>query len=181
MLARSSLPSRWAKNKSQRNWWFIQNAADVPKNFERRRAVSGVRSRRPFTRLFTRWKETPIRLASSDWVSPRGSRNSSRSISPGCVGARCVGTRTMASSTPMLPFSIPLQCLQMVAGGNSKILDGVRIVEYEQLGSRAIARISCPSHPHIPNPPDYCDSSLSPREGVRECPLARESVICSID
>ena len=41
----------------------------------------------------------------------------------------------------MLPFSIPLQCLQMVAGGNSKILDGVRIVEDEQLGSRPALQI----------------------------------------
>lgn len=37
----------------------------------------------------------PIRSASSLCVRPRGLRNSSRSISPACVGARCVGMRTM--------------------------------------------------------------------------------------
>ena len=41
----------------------------------------------------------------------------------------------------VLPLSIPLQCLQMVAGGNSKVLDGVRIVEDEQLGSRPALQI----------------------------------------
>jgi len=39
------------------------------------------------------------------------------------------------------PFSVPLQCLQMVAGRDSKIHEGVRVVEDEQLGSRSTLQI----------------------------------------
>jgi hypothetical protein len=47
---------------------------------------------------FKRGKEIPSRTAKADWLIPSGLRNSSRSISPGCVGGRRVGSRrrTMA-------------------------------------------------------------------------------------
>jgi hypothetical protein len=41
----------------------------------------------------------------------------------------------------VLPFSIPLQSLQMVAGRDAKILDGVGVVENEQLRSRSTSQI----------------------------------------
>ena len=44
---------------------------------------------------FTRWKGTWMAVASSLCVIPRGSRNSSNNISPGWVGSRSVGMRTM--------------------------------------------------------------------------------------
>ncbi len=50
----------------------------------------------PYATSFTRWKGTWIRRASSDWLIPRSSRNSSRN-SPGRVGARWVGIQIILS------------------------------------------------------------------------------------
>jgi len=41
----------------------------------------------------------------------------------------------------VLPPSIPLQRLQMVAGRNPKIFDGVCVVQNEELGSRSTLQI----------------------------------------
>lgn len=67
----------------------------MPKNFASRSAVLGVTPRRPLTSSLTRWYGT--RIASANWRCDRpiGSRNSRNSISPGCVGTRCVGTLIM--------------------------------------------------------------------------------------
>src|SRR6476659_1154489 len=46
---------------------------------------------------FSRGNETPRRIAKADCEIPRGFRNSSRSISPGCVGGRVVGRRRRTS------------------------------------------------------------------------------------
>ncbi len=70
-----------------------QNSADIPSTRERRKAVSGVTERFPFTISFKRGYETPSRRANSACVNPRGTTNSSNSISPGCVGGRLRGSR----------------------------------------------------------------------------------------
>ena len=47
----------------------------------------------PRTISLSRGEEMPSRMANADWLMPSGFKNSSRSISPGCVGARSVGKR----------------------------------------------------------------------------------------
>src|SRR5229473_2269883 len=73
----------------------------MPKRRSSRSAVSGVTPRLPCTSSLTRGYETPSRSAKPVWLKPSGLRNSSSSISPGCVGAPSVGTRTIA----LLPSS----------------------------------------------------------------------------
>ncbi len=97
------LPSAGASSarawyKSQRCCMFIQKSGVIPKNFASRKAVLGVIPRRPLTSSLTRWYGTLIPSARSRCESPIGLRNSSSSISPGWIGARCVGIRTMVYS-----------------------------------------------------------------------------------
>src|SRR5215203_2485148 len=47
--------------------------------------------------------DAPIHSASSACVMPSGSRNSSRSIVPGCVGGRLVGMRNDATASRATP------------------------------------------------------------------------------
>jgi len=81
-----------ACHRSQSSWSPSQKSARIPKTRSRRSAVSGDTARRPRTISFKRGNDTPSLTAKSDCVTPRGFRNSSRSISPGCVGGRCVGS-----------------------------------------------------------------------------------------
>ncbi len=55
-------------------------------------AVSGVTPRLPLIISLRRGNETPSLTAKSDCVMPIGFKNSSSSISPGCVGARFLGS-----------------------------------------------------------------------------------------
>src|SRR5262245_20005000 len=50
----------------------------------------------PFTRLFNAWRVTPSTLAPSVTVSPNGSRQSCRTVRPGC-GGLCIGMVTSPS------------------------------------------------------------------------------------
>ena len=74
----------------------------MPSTRARRNAVSGVTARLPLMISFSRGNETPRRAAKADWVIPKGARNSSRSISPGCVGGRWVGRRRRTSGARRL-------------------------------------------------------------------------------
>ena len=89
---------RFALYKSQRSCRLIQKSSETPKNFESRKAVLGVIPRRLLTISFILWYGTCISFDNSLWVIPIGIKNSSRSISPGCVGTRCVGTRIISAS-----------------------------------------------------------------------------------
>ena len=84
-----------ARHKSQRNCKFNQKSGDVSKNLASRKAVLGVTPLLPLTSSLTRWYGTWISSANSRWVIPIGRRKSSRSISPGCVGALWVGILTI--------------------------------------------------------------------------------------
>ena len=55
--------------------------------------MSGVTARLPRMIPFRRGKDTPSRTANFDWLMPSGFKNSSRSISPGCVGGLFRGNR----------------------------------------------------------------------------------------
>lgn len=70
-----------------------QKSALIPRTRDRRNAVSGVTERLPLIISFSRGYDTPRRRASSACVRPSGLTNSSRSISPGCVGGRFRGSR----------------------------------------------------------------------------------------
>lgn len=69
-----------------------QKSADIPNTRDSLSAVSGVTDLRPLIISFKRGYETPSLWASSVWVMLRGLINSSKSISPGCVGGRFVGS-----------------------------------------------------------------------------------------
>ena len=60
--------------------------------------MCGVTPRLPFTSSLTRWSGTRMPSASSRCVSSIGRRNSASRISPGCVGAQCVGIRSMVTN-----------------------------------------------------------------------------------
>jgi hypothetical protein len=81
-----------ACQRSQSCWSPSQKSADMPTTWDNRSAVSGVTDRRPLIISFNRGYETPNFSASSVWVMLRGLTNSSRSISPGCVGGRFAGS-----------------------------------------------------------------------------------------
>lgn len=53
----------------------------------------------PRTISCRRTKETPSRAANADCEMRSGFRNSISSISPGCVGGRCVGSRRLTSAS----------------------------------------------------------------------------------
>jgi hypothetical protein len=78
-----------------------QKSALIPVTRARRRAVSGVTPRLPRTISFNRGNETPRRIAKADCDTPRGFRNSSSSISPGCVGGTCVGSGRATKEGPL--------------------------------------------------------------------------------
>ncbi len=90
---------RIACQRSQFCWPFSQNSAEVPNNAESRNAVSGVIPRFLLMISFTRGYETWMFSANSIWVIPNGFKNSSSSISPGCVGGRCFGKRAMINDS----------------------------------------------------------------------------------
>jgi len=69
-----------------------QKSGDIPTTWDNLSAVSGVTDRRPLIISFKRGYETPNFSASSVWVILSGFTNSSRSISPGCVGGRLAGS-----------------------------------------------------------------------------------------
>ncbi len=69
-----------------------QKSALIPVTRANRSAVSGVTARLPRMISLRRGNDTPNRTANADCEMPSGSRNSSRSISPGCVGGRWVGS-----------------------------------------------------------------------------------------
>lgn len=81
-----------------------QKSADIPNTCASRNAVSGVTRRLPRIISFNRGKEIPSRTAKADWLIPRGLRNSSRSISPGCVGGRLAGSLRATSDCAGLPW-----------------------------------------------------------------------------
>ena len=60
---------------------------------------SDVTPRLPRMTSFNRGNETPNRIANADCEIPSGLRNSSSSISPGCVGGASVG-RTLHQLAP---------------------------------------------------------------------------------
>ena len=120
--------------------------------------MSALTARRPLTMALRRWKGIFIRPAASTWETPRGSRNSFKSISPGWVGGRRVGSIEVASMTISAPYvervtafetehdSILIvhahgvqpshataERVQPVAGRNFQILearDGVDLIEF---------------------------------------------------
>src|ERR1019366_4652076 len=96
-MAAASLDRR-ACQRSQSCCNPSQKSALMPSTRARRSAVSGVTARFPLMTSFSRGNETPSRTAKADCVTPIGTRNSSRSISPGCVGGRCVGRRLWTSA-----------------------------------------------------------------------------------
>ncbi len=75
-------------SRSYRDCRLSQRLSEVPKNRASRSAVSAVIRRLPCTISLMRRGGTLRPLASRYWLSPSGSRNSSRRISPGCMGSR---------------------------------------------------------------------------------------------
>src|SRR5208282_668510 len=61
-------------------------SGELPNALERRIAISGEIPLLPLTMLFTAWRVTPSTLAAAVTDSPSGSRQSSRTDSPGCGG-----------------------------------------------------------------------------------------------
>ena len=88
-----ALSLRIACHRSQSLCSPSQKSAGIPSTRASLSAVSGVTDRRPLMTSLRRGKDTPRRSAKAVWVIPRGSMNSARSISPGCVGGRSVGSR----------------------------------------------------------------------------------------
>jgi hypothetical protein len=58
-------------------------------------------------------KDTPSRIANADCVMFKGLRNSSNSISPGCVGGRWVGSR-LVDPDALLSCAVPSQALSQL-------------------------------------------------------------------
>ena len=56
-----------------------------------RSAIAGLTLRRSRSNSLTDWRDTPIASARPVGVKPNSGKKSSRSISPGCVGLRCIG------------------------------------------------------------------------------------------
>ncbi len=77
---------RMACQRSQSCCNPSQKSALIPVTRAKRSAVSGVTARLPRMISFKRGNDTPRRTAKDDCDRPKGLRNSSRSISPGCVG-----------------------------------------------------------------------------------------------
>ena len=94
---------RKACHRSQSCCKPSQKSADIPSTCASRSAVSGVTPRLPRIISFKRGKEIPRRTAKADWLIPSGLRNSSSSISPGCVGGRLAGSRRATRSCDDLP------------------------------------------------------------------------------
>ncbi len=67
---------------------LVQKRALVPKYRASLSAVSAVMALSPRTMSYMRGAGTPISCASLYEVIPKGSRNSSASISPGCIGSK---------------------------------------------------------------------------------------------
>src|ERR1039457_7032924 len=77
-----------ATSRSNRACRLIQSCAVVPKYRPRRRAVSAEIPRFSRTISLMRLGGTWISLARRYWLMPSGIRNSSRNISPGCIGGK---------------------------------------------------------------------------------------------
>jgi len=88
---------RSACQRSQSDCSPSQKPALIPVTRASRSAVSGVTPRLARTISFSRGNDTPNRIANADCEMPSGLRNSSRSISPGCVGGLSVGSRRWTS------------------------------------------------------------------------------------
>ena len=69
---------------------FKKKKSDTPKARPSRIEVSAVTDRLPFTIWFMRVRGTFIATASWFWLIPRGSRNSSCRIIPGCSFSACI-------------------------------------------------------------------------------------------
>ena len=103
MIAAASL-LRKACHSSQSCCNPSQKSADIPRTCASRSAVSDVTLRLPRIISFKRGKEIPRRTAKADWLIPRGLRNSSSSISPGCVGGLLAGSRRTTGNCDDLPL-----------------------------------------------------------------------------
>ena len=83
----SRFPSRsFSTSRSYLVCRFIQNRSVMPKNRERRNAVSAVIALFPCTISLIRRAGTLMALARRYWLTSIGFRNSSKRISPGCIG-----------------------------------------------------------------------------------------------
>ena len=111
--SRFEMPLPWslfiARHRSQSCCRPSQKSGDIPRTRANLRAVSGVTERFPRTTSFSLGKETPSRIAKSDWLIPNGFRNSSSNISPGCVGDLFFGKRLDTGSfflfmVPAFPY-----------------------------------------------------------------------------
>src|SRR6185295_16845543 len=84
----SRLPRRsFSTSRSYRACRFSQKRSDVPKYLARRKAVPAVIARFPCTISLIRLGETLTSVASLYCEIFSGPRNSSKRISPGCIGA----------------------------------------------------------------------------------------------
>lgn len=81
----------------------------------------------PRMMALSRFRGTCIRSATSVCLSPSGFRNSSNSISPGVVGARCVGRPMLIVMHQWLirierrPLRLPCNASRRFPGGNRKL------------------------------------------------------------
>ena len=92
-LGKSRIARTVAENVKDGSIAYLLNK---PYNFLAYQLSSGLGESLPRMILLIRWYGTWIAFANSCWVMPIGIRNSSRSISPGWVGWRWVGMRTIA-------------------------------------------------------------------------------------
>src|SRR5438874_1518426 len=72
-------------------------------------AISGEIPALPFTKLLSAWRVTPSTFAPSVTVMPSGSRQSCRTVKPGC-GGLCIG---MVTSPSVLVDIINVSCVAM--------------------------------------------------------------------
>jgi len=156
-----------------------QKSAGIPRTRSNRRAVSGVTERRPLTISFNRGYETPNRIANALWDNPSGFRNSSSSISPGCVGGRFLGSlrrtfrlmvvrdfdfvgmaflpletdpKFLIDSDAELMFSISTQAFQMIPWWDrefSYLADTVDLVKLSPGNRPQRTRTALPGDPRI--------------------------------
>src|SRR5207253_2386229 len=127
-----------------------QSSGETPKNLPRRNAVSAVIARLPLTISLMRFGGTSRSRASALMLRPSGFMNSSRRISPGGIGSRClvpmsvsvivddfdircVGILPPKADAPLIVdadtvLAVPgsAQRLEPVAGRNHQVLEGPR-------------------------------------------------------
>ena len=116
-----------------------------PKKRHRRRSVSAVMARLPFTIALMRLSGTPIASANRDWLIPMGRRNSSSSTSPGGTSITSVlvndldlfwpGVRPdkaepelvvdalISETGPVLAMAVPPERLQAIARWDLQIVE----------------------------------------------------------